>query len=1010
MLFDAFPPSHPDPHPANEESPMSARHNQRFDRALRRTVAAATSFAVAVSAVAVPVLSTDTGARAVAQTEYTLGATATKDSLGGGGWLGTIRLANGDYTPKTIRSVRLHFGSNAGAGLGFPAEDTYDVRLVRGTSQLQDLGTLTGFGGSDTAGNRWLDVDLPEDVTLTDGAGLQIRKPGAANTLPIRAGVTAQGPTATGYPEARLSTPTEAVTPTVTAGPRTVTVLAPATTVTPTVTRTTSSTTTAAPTTVTQQARPTTTTPRAIRTTTPTVTAAPITTTVQAPAVTITPTATIRSTPTVTAPTNTVTVTAPAVTRRAQAVTVTPVVTVTSTPTETVRLTTTPTAMRQVTAVGPTQTVTAPTVSAPAQTVTNTPTNYAESTVTAAPVTVTQTLASTITPTVTEKPSSFGWGPIEVSAGEIKVAERVPQLNSDPIITTMITTPPTTVVQTLQPTLETRTFVTTQNNTPVTSTTTVMRPPVTTTAVRPGEPTTVTSALSAVEPRQSEGFTTGRVVKVGDNGSTEPVETAAEWIEVQPNGALVVAPPTGTKAGEYRVEVIDPTGEPETVTVTVRPELSMAERYVVTAPDVVTPAGSEGLSAIPRADVTEGGLRYPDRALPKGTKFGTTHPGASVDKHGRVRFTPSANAKPGRVNVPVNVTFPDDSTGSFTVVFEVGEPLMQHRFPVAYGKSAAVPAGSSATVSLGAHAQLPKGTTFGLRNGAGLDGWLVSVNEETGAVRATPPSSNAKALNVPVVAFFPDGSTRELNAQFEVAGADSQAAQTNPPYKAATAVPGTNVRVALTGEVPAGTRFELVGTPSEDITVDPVTGEVTVAVPEQASEDEPLTTRVRALFPDGSAREITATVNVVNQATAFKPEFPRTEVRIGEKASLSQVRNVPVGTKFAIPDTFKKDGWTVTINEETGQLSVTTNATVPNKQEVLVPVSLTYPDGSTATVAVPVTAVQPTSADGAATGSSTIDIVVVLIGALAAIGATGYALWLNQDEVRRFLNQLGINI
>ena len=349
--------------------------------------------------------------------------------------------------------------------------------------------------------------------------------------------------------------------------------------------------------------------------------------------------------------------------------------------------------------------------------------------------------------------------------------------------------------------------------------------------------------------------------------------------------------------------------------------------------------------------------------------------------------------------------------GSFTVVFEVGEPLMQHRFPVEYGKSAAVPAGSSATVSLGSHAQLPKGTTFGLRNGASLRGWLVSVNEETGAVRATPPSADANALTVPVVAFFPDGSTRELNAQFEVAGADSQAAQTNPPYQPATATPGTKVRVTLTGEVPAGTRFELVGTPREDITVDPATGEVTIAVPEQANIDEPLTTRVRALFPDGSARELTATVNVVNQATAFTPEFPRTEVRIGEKASLSQVRNVPVGTKFAIPAAFTKDGWTVTINEDTGQLSVATNTTVPDKQEVLVPVSLTYPDGSTRTVAVPVTAVQPTSADAnAAAGSSTIDIIVVLVGALAAIGATGFALWLNQDEVRRFLNQLGITI
>ena len=169
--------------------------DQRSTTALRRTVAAATSFAVAVSAIAVPVWSPDTGVRAHAQSEVNLGATATKDSLGGGGWLGTIRLADGDYTPKTVRSVRLNFGPNAGDGLRFNPEDSYDVQLAQGTRVIQNFGTLTGRGGSDAAGNRWLDVDLPEDVTLRDQQSLQIRKAGAATRLPIRAGFTAQGPT-----------------------------------------------------------------------------------------------------------------------------------------------------------------------------------------------------------------------------------------------------------------------------------------------------------------------------------------------------------------------------------------------------------------------------------------------------------------------------------------------------------------------------------------------------------------------------------------------------------------------------------------------------------------------------------------------------------------------------------------------------------------------------------------------------------------------------------------------
>lgn len=168
----------------------------------RRAAAVATALALAGGATAVPAGPLSVVAQA--QTEYQLGATATKDSLGGGGWLGSVRLMNGDYAPKTISSVRLNFSSSAGNGLSFPPHDTYDVRLVQGTTVLQNLGTIEGYGESDSSGNRWLDLDLRSPVTLQDGLTLQIRKPGAANSLPIRAGLTAPGPTAIGYSDRRF--------------------------------------------------------------------------------------------------------------------------------------------------------------------------------------------------------------------------------------------------------------------------------------------------------------------------------------------------------------------------------------------------------------------------------------------------------------------------------------------------------------------------------------------------------------------------------------------------------------------------------------------------------------------------------------------------------------------------------------------------------------------------------------------------------------------------------------
>ncbi|MDC7109765.1 YPDG domain-containing protein, partial [Corynebacterium afermentans] len=58
----------------------------------------------------------------------------------------------------------------------------------------------------------------------------------------------------------------------------------------------------------------------------------------------------------------------------------------------------------------------------------------------------------------------------------------------------------------------------------------------------------------------------------------------------------------------------------------------------------------------------------------------------------------------------------------------------------------------------------------------------------------------------------------------------------------------------------------------------------------------------------------------------------------------------PEGSKFAVPDDFKApEGYTVTIDENTGEITVTAPEEL-NKdtvEEFDVPVTVTYPDGST---------------------------------------------------------------
>lgn len=953
----------------------------RSTTALRRTVAAATSFAVAVSAIGVPVWSPDAGVRAAAQTEVNLGATATKDSLGGGGWLGTIRLADGDYTPRTVRSVRLNFGPNAGAGLKFNPEDTYDVQLAQGTRVLQNFGTLTGRGGFDAAGNRWLDVDLPEDVTLRDQQALQIRKAGAANSLPIRAGLTAQGPTATGYPNARFSpaaaqattvtraaqatmtvTPTATVTttPITTAATTTVTHLAPAATTTPSTYRTTTSTISASATTTTRTVS-TTVTPTATRTTAPTVTVGTRTTTQQVQAVTVTPTSTRYVTPTETAPTETVTYTAPTVTVRAQTATVTPVVEVVTTPTVTERATKTLTQVRTQVTTAPTTTVIAPTVTAAPRTVTSTPTVTETPTVTGAPKTAIRTVPQTVTPTTA-------------------VTRRV----------TTTAAPRTTTVE-----------VTGVNSFDWDRA-----------KVKPGEVAVVQPSRAAGAPEKVR-FATVAVEKRAGDGATVPVAADESWISVQEDGTLVLTPPPGTAEGVYEVRLAEETtGETDTVTVVVAPAESMAQRYAIKDPETQTPAGVARAAAAPRAHVTEGGVAYPDRALPRGTAFAVDFPGAEVDGDGRVTYAPPVDTPPGVVSIPVAVTFPDGSRSTYHARFVVGTPLMAARHPLAYEAGVTVPAGNASAVLLASGAEFPEGTTFALRNGAEFPGWSLWLDERTGALKVIAPSQGGGNITVPVVAYFTDGSTQEIAVPVGVAGPDTkaakQAAQRGQSYDSATGIRGERVTLDLNGNAEAGTTFRLLEGPA-DTAVDTQTGQLAVRIPQDAVVGEPIVVKVRAMYDDNSAAELAATINVADQATLYPPRFDGSLVQVGGRAALKQTLGVPAGTRFEVD--FAKDGWNVSVDANTGEVKVTTDSSVPHGDKALVPVKVTYPDGSSRLVAVPVTATRPVQPQVPEAvepdGSSIRTWLPILIGALVAIGATGYAVWLNQDAL---LAAMGIRV
>ena len=94
--------------------------------------------------------------------------------------------------------------------------------------------------------------------------------------------------------------------------------------------------------------------------------------------------------------------------------------------------------------------------------------------------------------------------------------------------------------------------------------------------------------------------------------------------------------------------------------------------------------------------------------------------------------------------------------------FVKGQPLMADLYTFEYRTGASVAAGNTTVLKLTSDESLPAGTTFALCDITEFGGWIATVDKSTGAIRVTAPTSGGGALELPVVAYFPDGSTREF--------------------------------------------------------------------------------------------------------------------------------------------------------------------------------------------------------------------------------------------------------
>ncbi|MCJ0936197.1 YPDG domain-containing protein, partial [Mammaliicoccus sciuri] len=238
-----------------------------------------------------------------------------------------------------------------------------------------------------------------------------------------------------------------------------------------------------------------------------------------------------------------------------------------------------------------------------------------------------------------------------------------------------------------------------------------------------------------------------------------------------------------------------------------------------------------------------------------------------------------------------------------------------------------------------------------------------TVDPNTGAVTVTPPADAEPGTTkeIPVKVKYPDGSTDDASVSVTVKPNEAQENEpgynTENPGQPIETKPGVSVTIPQNGDqdLPTGTTFEIPEGSVPDgwtATVDPNTGAVTVTPPADAKPGTTADIPVKVKYPDGSKDEISVPVKVKpNEAQENEPGYNTenpdqpTETKPGESVTIPQNGDstLPSGTTFEIPEGSVPEGWTATVDPNTGELTVTPSANAEPGTTKEIPVKVKYP-------------------------------------------------------------------
>ncbi|WP_339017437.1 G5 domain-containing protein [Corynebacterium hesseae] len=343
----------------------------------------------------------------------------------------------------------------------------------------------------------------------------------------------------------------------------------------------------------------------------------------------------------------------------------------------------------------------------------------------------------------------------------------------------------------------------------------------------------------------------------------------------------------------------------------------------------------------------------------------------TIDETGKVTAKADDTVAPGTIITPkVKATYPDHTTDEIETQFQAIVDIKIPNYDTVTNKPTAKvslkPEIPERGLSGNTTDEAPKRYTFKdgstemtVTDDSGT--WTVKIDENTGEITTTIPRTAPEGyiLNVPVLAHYENADKpQEVNGTVVVLKSDI-----SPTYSVETTGPNQAVNHNVQ-DAPKGSKFSFgtdeSGAPITEqevdgwkYTVDPNTGVVSSTPPADAKPGDKKTINVTVTTPDGSTPlvPVTTVVKLTNNWEA-EPSYPVETVYPGDTAKLPVALDKPENVNVAKENPYKLGdvpaGWTVSIDDN-GQVTATAPADAKPGDQVKIPVSVTYEDGSTDT-------------------------------------------------------------